>query len=243
MKRAAWILSIFVVPLFAASAAPAGTDTGSALLLWVNQLRGRQGLPELATDPLLQQTAAAYAADLASRGVLSHVDQLGGRALQRFRGHGGTAALVGEILGSGLDFRAVVSVWEHSPSHREVVCNPLWTHCGGSSVRCGETGVWVVMFASRRIEPLRILLTADGYVIRGRLNSGEALEPVLFSGIERLVPLDWDAASRQFSFLVPVDRGELFHRLGYRSEAGALVVTDTFYPLAAVTSGRGREPR
>jgi len=254
MKRAARIflmLSILCVSLLIPLVAGAafGEAAGTAeVLSWVNPLRAGQGLAELGPDPLLERTAEAYAVDLSARGVLSHVDERGRRALQRFQALGGTAVLVGELLGSGSALQSVSAAWEASPGHREVVLNPLWTHCGAAAVRSGPNAVWVVLFTSHRIYPLQIQRSADGYLIRGRLASPLAEEPVLLSGIETVDPLHWDAASGEFSFSVPLDRERVYHRLGYRSRGGGLVVTDTFYPLAAVTSAavtsdRERESR
>jgi hypothetical protein len=245
MKRAARIFATapilcfsLLMPLVPRAAFGEAAST-AAVLSWVNHLRERQGLAELGPDPLLERAAEAYAVDLRDRGVLSHVDDQGRRALQRVQALGGTAVLVGELLGSGTDLRSVSAAWEASPGHREVVLNPLWTHCGAATVKSGATAVWVVLFTSRRIDPLQILRSAEGYLIRGRLASPRAEEPVLLSGIEPVDPLHWDARSREFAFLVPLDREEIYCRLGYRlrsEQGGGLVVTDTFYPRAAAAS-------
>jgi uncharacterized protein YkwD len=242
MKRAARFFLILPIPVFAllVPLVPYGafgeTTNAAGVLAWLNQLRGQRGLSELATDPLLGQTAAAYAADLARRELLSHVDQWGRRALERFQASGGTTVLVGEILGSGAELASVIAAWEASPSHREVVLNPLWTHCGAAAAQSGSTAVWVVLFTSNRIYPLRIQRSADGYLIRGRFTSALAEQPILLSGVETIDPLHWDAASGEFSFSIPFDREEIYCRLGYRSQEGGLVVTNTFYPIRAVTS-------
>ena len=208
-----------------------------AVLAWVNRLRAQRGLSKLGTDPLLEKTAAAYVVDLAERGILSHVDKQGRRALQRFRAYGGTTVLVGEILGSAATLRPVTAAWQASAEHLEVVLNPLWTHCGAATAqRAGSNPVWVVLFTRHRIDPLEILRCPEGYLIRGRLTDLRALEPILLSGIETIDPLHWDSRKGEFSFLVPPDRGQIYHRLGYRSRDGGLVVANTFYPLEALTS-------
>ena len=237
MKRAAWIILAMLVPLYG------GTETDPAVPTWLNRMRAGQGLSVLRVDPVLEEAAAEYAADLAERGVLSHVDALGRRALQRVRDHGGTAVLIGEILGSGPDFQSVTSAWQQSISHREIAANPLWTHYGAASAPHGRNRVWVVLFAGHRIYPLEICGTADGYLVRGVLTTAEAEEPLLFSGLELLPLTDWDPSGREFSFLIPTDRQSTYHRLGYRSQTGVLVITNTFYPQRIATSDRGREPR
>jgi hypothetical protein len=227
------LLRIFgFVPLVSAEVSPAAD-----VLAWVNDLRSRRGLSRLEEDPLLQRTAKAYSADLRDRGVLSHVDEQGRRALQRLKAQGGTTVLVGELLGSGATVLGVSSAWEESPRHREVALNPLWTHCGAAAVQSGSTYVWVVLFTVHRIFPLEILRRDHGYIVRGRLLSAQAREPVLISGIEPLEPLRWNSATGEFFYLVPTERGSIYHRLGYRSLQGNLVVTNTFFPLQAASSG------
>jgi hypothetical protein len=224
-----------LVPLYA------GTETDPAVPTWLDQTRTRQGLSVLRVDPVLERAAAEYAADLAERGVLSHVDVFGRRALQRVRDHGGTAVLIGEILGSGPDVQSITSAWQQSISHSEVAANPLWTHYGAAYAPHGHNMVWVVLFASHRIYPLEIHGSAEGYVVRGVLTEGEAEEPILYSGIELLPLSDWDPSGRKFSYLIPADRRNIYHRLGYRSQTGDLVITNTFYPQGVATSDRGRE--
>ena len=230
------MLPILLMALLPAPAAHAEGADRAGVLAWVNGLRTQRGLPQLGVDPLLEEAAAAYAADLGRRGVLSHVDELGRRALERVHAAGGTTVLVGEILGSGAALRSVAAAWEASTDHREIVLNPLWTHCGSAALGYGTTAVWVVLFTSHRIWPLEILHCDGGYLIRGRLAAAGAEAPVLLSGIEPVDPLHWNPSSRQFSFFVPTERERIYPRLGYRSGEDALVVTNTFYPLRAVQS-------
>jgi hypothetical protein len=245
MKRAAGIFAVLPIllvllllppfpPAALAQGGVPGTDRVCTLL---SDLRVRRGFSRLGRDPLLERTAAAYAADLRRRGVLSHVDESGRRALQRYKALGGTTVLVGELLGSGADPAAVAAAWEASAGHREVLLNPLWTHCGVGSAVTGGTTIWVVLFTSHRIYPLEITRRSGGYLVRGRLASDRAEEPVLISGIERIDPLRWDPATGEFSFFLPRERGEIYHRLGYRSRDETLVVTDTFFPVKAAGSG------
>jgi len=258
MNRVARIFLFLFVPTLALFLSPVpqaafGEDPQAAeapaVAAWVNRLRLQRGLSQLATDPLLERTAASYAVDLAGRGVLSHVDEQGRRALQRFRAHGGTTVLVGEILGSAATLGPVAAAWEASAEHLEVVLNPLWTHCGAATAqRAGSNAVWVVLFTPHRIDPLEISRCPEGYLVRGRLAEPLAVEPILLSGIEMVEPLHWDSRGREFTYLISPDRGQIYHRLGYRSRNGDVVVANTFYPLEAVTpepltSCREREHR
>lgn len=226
-----------LVPLYAE------TETDPAVSTWLNQMRAGQGLSALRVDPVLETTAAEYAAVLSERGALSHVDPLGRRALQRVRDNGGTAILIGEILGSGPDVQSIISAWQQSSSHAEVAANPLWTHYGAAYILHDRNMVWVVLFASNRIYPLEIRGSADGYLLHGVLDAAEAEEPLLFSGLELLPVSSWNPSSREFSYIIPADRQDIYHRLGYRSRTGAPVITNTFYPQGFATSDRGRESR
>ena len=245
MKRVARFFAVLPILLFLfhlppsppAALAQGAEPAAARVCMLLNDLRVQRGLSQLGSDPLLEQTAAAYAADLRGRGVLSHVDELGRRALQRFQAGGGTTVLVGEVLGTGADPASVAAAWEASTSHREVLLNPLWTHCGAGSASAGETTVWVVLFTSHRVYPLEILRCSGGYLVRGRLALDQAEEPVLISGIEPIVPLEWDPATGAFSFFVSREREGIYHRLGYRSGENTLVVTNTFYPVRAAGSG------
>jgi hypothetical protein len=247
MKRAVrkiviLLITLLVLPIVAVPCESNGQNS-AAVLPWVNQLRTSQGLAALEVDPLLERTAAAYAIDLARRGELAHMDEQGRRALQRYQAQGGTTVLVGEILGSGPDLLSVTTAWSASSSHSRVAGNSLWTHCGAAAVPYGQTEVWVLMFTSHRIEPLQILPTPEGYRVHGRLGSVQGQEPLLLSGIETVEPLHWDSLNREFTYLISRRRGELFHRLGYKTRSGVFVVTNTFYPVRIVTSDRGRERR
>ena len=245
MKRVTRIFTVLPICLFFlllppsphAALAQGADPAASRMCVLLNDLRVRRGLSELGIDPLLEQTARAYAADLRRRGELSHVDELGRRVLQRFQARGGTTVLVGEVLGSGADPAWVAAAWEESAGHREVLLNPLWTHCGvGSANTCGTT-VWVVLFTSHRIYPLEVIRCSGGYLVRGRLATDQAEAPVLISGIEPIEPREWDSATGEFSFFISRERGGIYHRLGYRTGEGTLVVTNTFYPVEAARSG------
>jgi hypothetical protein len=129
---------------------------GDEIRGWISSIRGTTGLGPLETDPILEQVAGEYALELARRGVLSHRDTKGGDALDRTQLAGGTATLIGEILGSGPGPAEVAAGWAASEIHRSVVENALWTHLGVGCTVLGSRQVWVVLFAARRIRSLRI---------------------------------------------------------------------------------------
>ncbi len=237
MKRAAWAFSLLLLTL----SLPA--ESNRAVLSWLNGLRSQAGGGQLLPDSLLDRTALQYASELARRGVLSHVDGQGHSALQRYRAQGGTTTLVGEILGSGPDLYAVTAAWEQSAGHRDVVLKSQWTHCGVGSARFDGGEVLVVLFTAHRVLPLDIQESEAGFLVAGRLSTGQAAQPVLYSGTRLLETVEWNRISGEFAFEVPRSRGTLYHRLGYLEADGRLVVTNTFFPQNIATSFREREYR
>jgi uncharacterized protein YkwD len=129
---------------------------GDEMLGWISTIRGAVGLGPLEMDPILEHVAGEYAHELARRGVLSHRDARGRDALDRTQLAGGTATIIGEILGSGPGPAEVGAAWAASRTHRSVVENPLWTHVGAGCTVLGTRQVWVVLFAAKRIRSLRI---------------------------------------------------------------------------------------
>lgn len=223
---------------------PVPARAGEALA-WAAGLRAGRGLPPLAPDPALERAAAAYAQVLAASGRLSHRDASGRGALLRVREAGGSAARVGEILGAGPSLAAVAAAWEASPTHAAVALDPGWTHAGEGRAPAGPAGeVWVLLFAQQRVEGLALDRLPDGaFRLAGRFRDEEAAEPVLLSGVRSLAAVRWDPRRREFLFRIPAAAGALYHRLGYRTAGGEVLLTGAFFPEAAATSSPGTAPR
>ncbi|MBN1835968.1 MAG: CAP domain-containing protein [Spirochaetales bacterium] len=218
------------------------------ILSWLGAARRGAGCAPVLTDPILEQAAGDYAAELAARGVLSHRDRRGADALDRVQAAGGTSTLVGEILGSGLDPREVGPAWAASRSHRAVVENPLWTHVGVGCASLGARRVWVVLLVARRMAELRIERLPGGqgeggFRVSGRMDPGGARSPVLLSGVVPLEPERWDPESGFFDYRIPADSGLVYHRLGFRDGEGRVSITDVFFPESAATFSPGTAPR
>ena len=240
MKRALAVLIVAVSVL----AAGAGAQDSSTLLERLNAERQAGGLSPLLWDPTLGATAEAYASDLAARGVLSHRDPSGGSALDRYHQRGGTAVLVGEVLGSGPSVAAVLAAWALSPSHRDTLLDGRWTHVGaGRALLAGGAELWVAMFSRLLVEGLQVRAAPDGLSLEGHLAAAAAGMPQLLSGTQVLQPELWQPAERRFRFLVPAARGGLYHRLGYVGPDGRLRITDVLFPARLLTSARETEPR
>jgi hypothetical protein len=186
----------------------------------------RRGLAPALPDAALSSAAGRYAEELAARGVLSHTGEGGEGVADRACRAGCTDARLGEVLGAGADPRAVVAAWLASPAHREVLLGPDWTSFGVGTA--GQTGrrVYVVLFSVRRIVELRVEGRGAG-LLRGRIVSRDAAEPVLVVGLDRSLPSSWDPLTGAFAFpFDPAWVGSEYLRLGYVSVGGSLVVTN-----------------
>lgn len=243
MKRAlpVLLLASLLLPRAAGAVAPAG-----AMLEGLNALRAAHGLQPLRWDDTLGDTATAYAGELSAGGVLTHRGRSGGSVLERYRSQGGTATLVGEVLGAGAGLSEVIAAWGLSPAHRDILLDARWTHAGAGRLALSDgTELWVALFARRLVEDLQIRLSPLGYVVEGSF-SAEApgfAEPVLYSGIRLQQPDGWRPDLRRFRFVVPVEQGRLYHRLGYLGEDAGLRITDVFFPAAVATSAPETAPR
>jgi uncharacterized protein YkwD len=220
-------------------ACPQSDPAGAEALGWANRLRAARGLEAVAVDPALERCARLYALELAASGRLSHRDARGRAALERYREAGGSAARVGELLGSGPELAAVAAAWESSPAHAALALRPAWTHAGAGSAPRGSGEVWVLLFAEQPVEDFRLEPRpglAGGYLLSGRFRAAGAAEPLLLSGLRALPAREWRPGERFFAFLIPPEAGRLYHRLGYRTASGRWVLTDAFYPQAATSS-------
>lgn len=247
MKRAPFALLLASLLLLRGTPAVA-QEAGAAprMLQRLNELRQAGGIAELQWDETLARTAADYGRLLGQRGELSHRDPTGGSALQRYHAQGGTAVLVGELLGAGPHAAAVAAAWRLSPPHREVLLDRRFTHAGaGFCPLAAGAEVWVVVFARRLVEPLLLRPAPQGYCLEGRfLPAAEGvLEPFLLSGIRLLAAERWQPEQRWFRFLIPQEQGDVYHRLGYRSAEGEPLLTDVFFPAQLLTCAPGRAPR
>jgi len=222
-------------PPAAQRATPPNVPAAEALG-WANRFRAARGLEAVAVDPALERCARLYALELAASGRLSHRDARGRAALQRYREAGGSAARVGELLGSGPELAAVAAAWESSPAHAAVALRPAWTHAGAGSAPRGSGEVWVLLFAEQPVEDFRLERLpglARGYLLTGRFRAAEAAEPLLLSGLRAVPAREWRPGERLFAFLIPPEAGRLYHRLGYRTATGRWVLTDAFYPATS----------
>jgi hypothetical protein len=223
---------------------PAAQPEPPACLGWVSRFRAAHGLAALAEpageragDLALQKAAAAYAAVLAASGRIAHRDGEGRSALARYRAAGGSAARVGEILGTGPSLSAVTAAWEASPAHAAAALDPRWTHAAAGRAQAGGSEYWVVLFAEQRVAGFKLTMEPGGtYRISGIFLDPRAADPELWSGLQAMPPEAWDPARREFRFLLPAGAGLRYHRLGFRTAEGQFRLAGAFYPRLAAAA-------
>lgn len=213
-------------------AAGASTADEPSPVPWAARMREAAGLSLLRVDPLLGQTARRHAEDLSARGEISHLGAGGTTVLERWRAAGGTSLRVAEIVGAGESLSAVERAWMESPSHREVVLDPLWTHVGWGSARRGDMVVHVVLFTRSVVRDLFMGWEGGRFTVRGAFLPPEADSPVLLNGIREMTPVFWDPGPRAFEFRIARADFIPYLRLGYRTASGALALTDALWPQA-----------
>ena len=108
---------------------PAQADAGDAarLLALTNQVRASQGLPALSTDSQLTSVAQAWAAELASRGVISHNPSVRSQVVGW--------KVLGENVGVGGTVDAVHAGFVASPTHYANLVDSAYTKVGFGIVR------------------------------------------------------------------------------------------------------------
>jgi uncharacterized protein YkwD len=117
----------------------------------VNEERRKAGLPRLTTDPLLTQAAQAHAADMATRGYLSHHSPEGTTVADRVTVAGYFYAIVGENIAWGQENpRQVMTAWMESRGHKANILSPRYTQIGVGVAdrRHGGVLVWSQNFAA-----------------------------------------------------------------------------------------------
>jgi len=106
--------------------AASADDLAAATLCLVNAERAAQGQKPLAANPVLGQTARAYASEMVATEHFAHADASGGHVPDRVLAVGGSLdpwLELGENLGWGSNDaatpRLVVEGWMQSPTHRD----------------------------------------------------------------------------------------------------------------------------
>jgi uncharacterized protein YkwD len=118
-----------------------------------NAERRRAGVNALATDPELEQTAAAHAADLAARGYVEHLSPEGFDPSHRLWLVGRTmigspSENIAFHKGGTADPADLIAIWRRSPGHWRNLLRAQHSHAGFAVVRRDER-VWLVGLFAR----------------------------------------------------------------------------------------------
>ena len=103
----------------------------TAIIDQTNQVRIEAGLPALTTDSRLMRSAAAKAADMATKGYFDHADSLGNRMGYWIAPQGYVYSLAGENLAKGYkSLDRLMNAWIASPTHYKNLVEPKFTDIG-----------------------------------------------------------------------------------------------------------------
>jgi hypothetical protein len=139
------VLSLFLLPVFAAPVAATG---GSTLVSLANGYRADAAAPAVALNAAVDQIATERGQQLAAAGALSHdLTYVANRLAQL----GVCWGSMGEIIAwntSG-DYAAFLRQWYDSDGHRAIMLDPKYTDAGGSAARGGNGRYYAVMIFIR----------------------------------------------------------------------------------------------
>ncbi len=111
----------------------------------VNAIRADAGRAALAPSDRLDAIAAAHAADIARRGVVTHQAADGSGPGARARAGGYRYCRIAENVAQGYaSLGAVVDAWQGSPKHRRNMLDPRVTEMG---LARAEGDYWVMILA------------------------------------------------------------------------------------------------
>ena len=212
----------------------------------LNRLRIEKDIPPLRIHPLLSSCASSYAAALSERGYLSHTGGSGMRAVDRFRERGGTSLRVGEVLGSSPPEKIgeLFDQWLTSPSHRTIILDTRWTHCGiGAEAinpvneRSGEPQrlFVVIQCIEHPFADITIGHAGEKVSVSGSFNPpengpesrAEITRPVVKNGTAVYEPDIWNGEEGRFTFILEGSDRFYYLYLGYIRESGKITYTDT----------------
>ncbi len=203
------------------------------ILNWINGERNAHGLNLLSMDQILTDVATRYSNQMLKRKRLSHIDQKGKNALQRYRAAGGTAIKIGEIIGAGDSPVKIQAEWLKSKKHRDVILNPHWRKIGIGIAPYGNNSLIIdILFSNSPINNLKITKLHNSIIVSGNFDSNllPCIEtPILIDRTSQLKPLVWQSNNTGFSFLLPkgsVSEEVAFIRIGYKDKRGRIIITN-----------------
>jgi uncharacterized protein YkwD len=124
------------------------------VLARTNAERQARGLAPVEWSAPAAEAAYLHSVDMASRGYFDHASPEGRTVANRLQDQGVLWLWVGENLsrGSGrCDPRGVMEAWLDSPTHRDTLLHPLWSHLG-VGVHFGPGGPYWTQVFYRQVE-------------------------------------------------------------------------------------------
>lgn len=111
----------------------------SAMLQWMNEARAGAGAAALADDPVVDHVAFGWSDHLAAAGDLQHnpgyADQIFGARPE--------AMTAGEVVGRGMEPRAIFDEFLRSPAHRDAILRRTFSRATVGCVRDAGGQAWV----------------------------------------------------------------------------------------------------
>jgi uncharacterized protein YkwD len=120
-------LIIVIASVVAANDSRAYGISQDAIITQTNQNRASQLIP----DSILTKAAQAKADDMASKGYFSHMSPTGKSPWSFIKDQNYRYKVAGENLAVYFtDTQTLVNAWMNSPSHKQNIINPQFTHTG-----------------------------------------------------------------------------------------------------------------
>jgi uncharacterized protein YkwD len=130
------------LPFSVANARPR-PDLEAAMLVLVNEERGKAGLPALQADPQALDTARAHSQDMFARGYFSHIGPDGASPFDRMRGNGLRFRTAGENLALAPTLAMAHKGLMNSPGHRANILQPAFGRLAIGILDGGRHGLMV----------------------------------------------------------------------------------------------------
>ena len=120
-------------------------------IIAVNVKRTNANITALLADPALNRIASARAEDLAKLGELSHTTPTYGTAEEMLDKFEYKWTAFGENMGAGYtNALEITNDWYNSPSHKENLMSPVFTHMGAGTASDKDGKIyWVTLFSKK----------------------------------------------------------------------------------------------
>ena len=131
--------------------APEQPSLAAQSIIAVNMKRTNADIKALSADPALNRIASARADDLVKLGELSHITPTYGTAEEMLKKFDYNWLAFGENLGEGYtDALVITNDWYNSPSHKENLMSPIFTHIGAGTAQDKNGKIyWVTLYSKK----------------------------------------------------------------------------------------------